>query len=304
MSQLADDFKMDPRRLYNMVEMFRAFEKLNTYSILTFSHYLEISRVEGLTEREALVSQSEKEGWSVRELKAVLGERVGALAEGAVGSVGSGLPVEPGDSGRVDSGSGVAAPVPRKGRLHTYRLLEGGSDNGKEVKLDLGFRVRLALQAKATYDIEPGRVVECVADSKGQLEYAGRRYRLIEDNKPRTKLYTYGAQVLKVIDGDTMWVEINCGFGVSIEEKLRLRGIDTPEIASAEGVVARLFAAERLKVGATIALTTSRSDLYDRYLADVYYVPDGADGDAATALAEGRDLNRELIEEGLATPMG
>ena len=69
-----------------------------------------------------------------------------------------------------------AAPVPRKGRLHTYRLPEGGSDNGKEVKLDLGFRVRLALQGKATLGIEPGRVVECVADSKGQLEYAGRRY--------------------------------------------------------------------------------------------------------------------------------
>ena len=204
----------------------------------------------------------------------------------------------------MDSGSGAAAPVPRKGRLHTYRLLEGGSDNGKEVKLDLGFRVRLALQAKTPLGIEPGRVVECVADAKGQLEYAGRRYRLIEDNKPRTKLYTYGAQVLRVIDGDTVWVEINCGFGVSIEEKLRLRGIDTPEIASAEGVVARLFAAERLKVGATIALTTSRSDLYDRYVADVFYLPEAADGDAATALAEGRDLNRELIEEGLATPMG
>ena len=71
------------------------------------------------------------------------------------------------------------------------------------------------------------------------------RYRLIEDNKPRTKFYTYGAQVLSIIDGDTMWVEINCGFGV----------VDRREAA-------------------------------------------------ATALAEGRYLNRELIEEGLATPMG
>jgi hypothetical protein len=96
MSQLGEDLKMDPRRLYNMVEVFRSLVKLNTYSILTFSHYLEISRVQGLTEREALVNQCEDEGWSVRELKAVLGERVGALAQGAVGSVGSGCRSSPG----------------------------------------------------------------------------------------------------------------------------------------------------------------------------------------------------------------
>ena len=65
-------------------------------------------------------------------------------------------------------------------------------------------------------------------------------------------------------------------------------------------MVARLFAAERLKVGDTVALTTSRTDLYDRYVADVFYLPQDAEGDAATVLAEGRYLNRELVEEGLA----
>ena len=38
MSQLGEDLRLDPRRLYNMVEVFRSFPKLNTYSILTFSH--------------------------------------------------------------------------------------------------------------------------------------------------------------------------------------------------------------------------------------------------------------------------
>ena len=193
MSQLGEDLKMDPRRLYNMVEVFRAFKKLNTYSILTFSHYLEISRVEGVAERESLVERCDQEGWSVRELKAVLGDGAGASAEGVAGSVDPGLPAEPGDdSGGADAGSRAAAPVPRKGRLFTYRLLEDVSGSGKEVKLDLGFRVRLALQAKAGLGTEPGRAVECVADSKGQLEYGGWRYQLNEDNKPRTKLYTCG----------------------------------------------------------------------------------------------------------------
>ena len=91
------------------------------------------------------------------------------------------------------------------------------------MKLDLGFRIRLVLQAKGPLGIQAGKAIECVEDPKGEIEFNGYRYHLIEDNKPRTKLHTYGARVLKVIDGDTMWVEINCGFGVSIEEKLRRR---------------------------------------------------------------------------------
>ena len=130
--------------------------------------------------------------------------------------------------------------------------------------------MRLSLsQADAAGGIDAGWIVECVEDSKGNLEYGGTRYRLVEDNNSRTKLYTYAATVLSIIDGDTLWVEIDCGFGVSIEEKLRLRAINTPELSTDEGVLARLFVSQRVKVGSTIVLTTSRSDLYDRYVADV-----------------------------------
>ena len=46
------------------------------------------------------------------------------------------------------------------------------------------------------------------------------------------------------------------------------------------------------------------SSVLVRKRSEVFYLHDGADADAATALAEGRYLNRELIEGGLATPMG
>ncbi len=70
-------------------------------------------------------------------------------------------------------------------------------------------------------------------------------------------------------------------------------------MSSDEGVIARLFVEQLLKVGATIVLTTSRTDLYDRYVADVFYLPE--EEDAGVILAEGRYLNRELVEAGLAT---
>ena len=295
MTQLAADLGMEPRRLYNMVEVFRAFEILNSDSILTFTHYLHLSRVADQEERVQLVGKCEAEGWSVRELKVVLG-----IGEGGNGS-GGGVAQLP--EKEATAGEDLPKLTAKKGRLFTYRVIPPGtsqSEGEEGVKLDLGFRVRLCLtQVDSAGGIDAGRIVECVEDSKGNLEFGGARFRLVEDNKPRTKLYTYAATVLSIIDGDTMWVEIDCGFGVSIEEKLRLRGINTPELSTDEGVVARLFVCEQVKVGSIIVMTTSRSDLYDRYVADIFYLQGEDSPDAI--LSKGEYLNRELLADGLAT---
>ena len=43
-------------------------------------------------------------------------------------------------------------------------------------------------------------------------------------------MYEYNVKVVKVIDGDTVDVDIDLGFGVWIhKERVRLYGIDTPE---------------------------------------------------------------------------
>jgi micrococcal nuclease len=45
------------------------------------------------------------------------------------------------------------------------------------------------------------------------------------------QVYYYQAKVIKVIDGDTVEVEIDLGFGISKKFKARLWGINTPEIS-------------------------------------------------------------------------
>ena len=43
-------------------------------------------------------------------------------------------------------------------------------------------------------------------------------------------MYVYNAKVLRIVDGDTLDVDIDLGFGVWIHrERVRLEGIDTPE---------------------------------------------------------------------------
>ncbi len=43
-------------------------------------------------------------------------------------------------------------------------------------------------------------------------------------------MYEYNAKILRIVDGDTVDVDIDLGFGVWIhKERVRLEGIDTPE---------------------------------------------------------------------------
>ena len=42
--------------------------------------------------------------------------------------------------------------------------------------------------------------------------------------------YEYWAKVKKVVDGDTLDLEISLGFDTSVAKRVRLIGIDTPEV--------------------------------------------------------------------------
>ena len=50
-------------------------------------------------------------------------------------------------------------------------------------------------------------------------------------------MYEYRAHVLKIVDGDTVDVDIDLGFGVMLkDERVRIMGIDTPESRTSDDV--------------------------------------------------------------------
>ena len=60
----------------------------------------------------------------------------------------------------------------------------------------------------------------------------------------------YDAKVLKVVDGDTVDVDIDLGFGIVLtDERVRIMGIDTPESRTSDQIekLFGLAAKERLK---------------------------------------------------------
>lgn len=98
----------------------------------------------------------------------------------------------------------------------------------------------------------------------------------------KTWLYHYKAQVTAVYDGDTITVDIDLGLGIWIRgEKIRLYGIDTPELRGSEeekvkGRAARDYLRAQI-LGQEIYLETYRdkSGKYGRLLGTVHLYREG-----------------------------
>ena len=51
--------------------------------------------------------------------------------------------------------------------------------------------------------------------------------------------YVYNAQIMRVIDGDSVEIIVDCGFGIAFRMKARLYSINAPEMNTDEGKAAK-----------------------------------------------------------------
>jgi micrococcal nuclease len=111
-------------------------------------------------------------------------------------------------------------------------------------------------------------------------------------------MYEYHIKkVLKVVDGDTIDVDIDLGFSVSFTQRVRLAGIDTPESRTKDlkekalGLECKDFVSKQIKAATTITIKTEKldsSEKYGRILGWVYL------DDAS------KSLNELMIDNGYA----
>jgi micrococcal nuclease len=111
-------------------------------------------------------------------------------------------------------------------------------------------------------------------------------------------MYEYSVKkVLKVIDGDTIDVDIDLGFNVSYTQRVRLAGIDTPESRTKDlkekalGLEVKDYLSKRLKDAKVIVIKTELPDStekYGRILGWIY-----VDGEKIS-------VNENMIKEGYA----
>jgi micrococcal nuclease len=111
-------------------------------------------------------------------------------------------------------------------------------------------------------------------------------------------MYEYRVKkVTHIVDGDTIDVDIDLGFDISFNSRVRLAGIDTPESRTKDlkekalGLESKEYLKKKLEAATKIVIRTEKvnsAEKYGRILAWLYI-----DG-------ESKSVNHEMIEKGYA----
>ena len=108
-------------------------------------------------------------------------------------------------------------------------------------------------------------------------------------------MYEYGCQVTRVVDGDTIDVDLDLGFDIIYKCRVRLYGIDTPESRTrnkdekVRGKLAAKFLQNAISNGENVILQTQLKDSkgkFGRVLASV--------------LVDGININQQMVTNHLA----
>jgi micrococcal nuclease len=101
-------------------------------------------------------------------------------------------------------------------------------------------------------------------------------------------------KINRVIDGDTVDLDIDLGFSITISQRIRLKDIDAPETRTKNleekerGLAAKVWLEEQLSREGEWIIETYKKDKYGRILGTLYLV-----GDSVT-------INEWMINEGIA----
>lgn len=268
-AQLSEDLDVSRDVLWRCLKFAESFKIVVAppQSSLSWTHFTKLITVHDEQTRLSLLRRAEKSHWTSDELARKIDQEV--KEHRSIGNGKSARSVQP-SSPKL---------IPRKGEVYTYVFYQ---------LIDLGFKIHQQLPQNAPGNLKPGQIIETIKNKDGDYEVRRSTHR-------EADLFTYKANVVRVVDGDTLYVDIDLGFKTGVFQYLRLRGIDAPELGTPEGKKAKAFVERELARVPYIILTSSRSDKYDRYLADVWY--GGETGDE-------NYLNQRLLDEGLAERWG
>lgn len=119
--------------------------------------------------------------------------------------------------------------------------------------------------------------------------------------RPAGGPFVYRAEVVKVIDGDTLLLRLDLGFQVWKEQRIRLAHIDTPSLKEDGGPEAYEYTQTQLAKAKVVVVRTGKIDIYGRYVGDVFFSTN-EDDTWEKVYQTGAWLNRELLTFGHARP--
>ena len=110
-------------------------------------------------------------------------------------------------------------------------------------------------------------------------------------------MYQYKIKKInRIIDGDTVDLEMDLGFGITLSHRVRLKDIDAAETRTkdlkekAEGLMAKEWLEKELSKSGEWIIETTKDDKYGRILGTLYLV-----GEPVT-------VNERMVNDGIARP--
>lgn len=255
LKRLSNDLNISLTELRYMVEFARTYPIHRPAGELSWSHYQALLRINDAERRKSIAEEAIKGNWTRETLRREIGKR------------------------RLSTSNSLSVdePIrPIKGKLDTYQIVlaKEGEWKGKPV-VDLGFSNYYHPSGHLSF--KEGEIITSKATKSG--------YSLHSSRFTLNDLYTYRASLLEFVDGDTIWLLIDLGFGFSSKQRVRLRNVNAPEINSRDGQTAKKFIVRELGSSKRSTLSADRSiiitstkddhDQWDRYLVDVFYMKKG-----------------------------
>lgn len=286
-AKLSKSLDISEPTLHQSIKFYEEYPILNARSKLPWTHYRTLLSLPDPSDRRTLVRKALRQNLSSRQLqKEVSRAKLNA--------------------NRFPLNADTPVPVLKaeQGTLYTYTII---ADTSGTKFVDCGFDVWREVAGVEKF--QTGNIVRAVrSDTSYKLNKLNKSDKPNELNK---LLYTFQATVERIIDGDTLVVHVDLGFNTVTKQKLRLRGIDCPELVTPIGQKAKRFVQSLLKPNDVVVIKTHKDDKYGRYLADVFVprLPKGGVGTTtpqhgAADIGVGEEyLNQTLLNNRLAILM-
>lgn len=262
-SQLEKDLSISRSTLYQMRGFYKTYPNLKEQEMaLNWSHYRSLITIKDQDERQYFENLTLENNLNSRDLQLEITKKKDAPIKKVPQKI-----------------------SPSRGEVFNYKLTTiDGSDKNF---IDCGFNIFSEIKT----DLTPPLLVKSNKGADGKIT-------LIASQTPKSKLYTYKAYLEKVVDGDTLRVVLDLGFGIYHKEILRLKGINAAEMTTLQGRKSAEALKKILQNVEFLVIKTNKIDIYGRYVADVFF---GDKNDGLKEVAEqGVYLNQLLLDENLA----
>lgn len=259
-----------------IVQFHKNYPEFPENSPLTFTHYIALQRISDQQKRLMLEHRAIKQNMTVADIKEAVFE------------------IMKQDNSAITTQGKVLECV--RGEPYIYRTRMFKDLNEKEeLCVDCGFKMHFPLKSSVIRNTPSfsNTKISCVRVVKEKGVYDVRL-----SSRKWNMIHTYAAGMVDVIDGDTIDALVDVGFHMRTHDRFRLKGINTPEIATPAGVRAKKFLIDYLAQCPRIIIRTVKEGMYGRWLADIFALPEC--DDVFKIAAEGVYVNQLLLDKGLA----